>query len=340
LNVTGRLASPRPPETVNGMAPSPKQPNKHSKAAKSHCPAVGNSTASLQLNASDDAKPTLDLAGPAIRDDDQTSKARDKELASAELNESADARCIGMNAVSVADQSPVPLDDLSWAALTHPYVGPLLTAAQAVLEMFDDHIGLRDEDYLPVLEARRIRFGLSDGFVAAHVAVEAARLGCLEEADSNHQSEDWQFSSHLDALSDVETELGVGLRLLGRLALHGRELPMVIEANGSTIRSKDSGSAASVMTPQPVQVPSTPAVPLETSPEVIALTVAKFAKRWGYSKRYIETCLRHGLPIHGEGRGRRIPIAEGDEWVRLHRDPLARRASEAAKRHSAAKKRQ
>lgn len=314
------------------MAPSPKQPNKHSKAAKSHCQAVGNSTASLQLNASDDAKPALDLAGPAIRDGDQTSKARDEELACAELNESADARCIGMNAVSAADQSPLPLDNLSWAALTHPYVGPLLTAAQAVLEMFDGHIGLRDEDYLPVIEARRIRFGLTDGFVAAHVAVDAARLGSLGQVAPNNRSEDWQSPNNTVPLSRIDTELGAGLRLLGRLALNGQAPPIggqAVEVSGSTVpSSSDETSAASKVISQSMPVP------LETSPEVIALTVAKFAKRWGYSKRYIETCLRQGLPKCGEGRGRRIPIAEGDAWMWLHRDPLARRASEAAKRHS------
>jgi hypothetical protein len=67
----------------------------------------------------------------------------------------------------------------------------------------------------------------------------------------------------------------------------------------------------------------------------VALTVVNFAKRWNYSKRQIETYIRQGLPLVGQGRARRVAIAEGDAWMRTHADPTERRMREAARRHAA-----
>lgn len=259
--------------------------------------------------------------------------ATDREAnADLELNDKCGPRRNRVSATAAAYDYREPCDDLSWAPVTHPFAGPLLRAAQEVLEIFDGHMGLRDDEYLPVVAARRIVFGQKDGFVAAFDVSEARKLIRLGSISADDETQDGDIFGRPVLLSRIETELGAGLRLLGRLALNGQAPPIggqAVEVSRSTVpSSSDETSAASKVISQSMPVP------LETSLEVIALTVAKFAKRWGYSKRYIETCLRQGLPKCGEGRGRRIPIAEGDAWMRLHRDPLARRASEAAKRHS------
>jgi hypothetical protein len=67
--------------------------------------------------------------------------------------------------------------------------------------------------------------------------------------------------------------------------------------------------------------------------EVVAVSVVEFAVRWSYSKREIETRIRRGLPLVGEGRARRVPLTEGDAWMREQGEsPVIRRARAAARR--------
>jgi hypothetical protein len=47
----------------------------------------------------------------------------------------------------------------------------------------------------------------------------------------------------------------------------------------------------------------------------IYLAPAKFAIRLGVSRRLVFTWLSEGLPSLGSGRGRRIPVAEGERWL-------------------------
>jgi len=229
----------------------------------------------------------------------------------------------------------------------HPYAGPLLNAARAVLALYDDHIGIADEDALPVFEARRIVYGPTDGLVAVRIVEESRELS---QPYGRVGNVDGEVASSNGRLSRDETELGTGLRLLGRLLLDGQALPLgirTVEEDATTVQcSSDPEPGECVVTSQPVVVPrelhpntsvvaqQPVGVPRDVHPEIVALSVSKFAFRWDHCKRQIETYLRQGLPIHGEGRGRRIVIAEGDEWMRLYRDPLARRASQAAQRHA------
>lgn len=236
------------------------------------------------------------------------------------------------------------LADLFLAApvLRDPYSGPLLAAARTVLAIYDGDIGISDEHAQPVIEARRIIYGPTDGFVAAETLAEASRLKNLRVGSSEDHEEGSDETSRPHPMSVEDAELGAGLRLLGRLAIHGKALPTsghVTEANGSTVAcSNDTASAASVV-PPPVLVPPSPPTPAVTNPEVVALSVSKFAVRWDHCKRQIEKYIRQGLPKHGEGRQRRIVVAEGDEWMRLYRDPLARSALQTAQRHSRSRER-
>ncbi len=50
-------------------------------------------------------------------------------------------------------------------------------------------------------------------------------------------------------------------------------------------------------------------------PPAVYTTVAEFAMRCGFSKRHVENLIRQGLPIVGQGRGRRVPIAQADSWL-------------------------
>lgn len=256
--------------------------------------------------------------------------------ADSELNETSGPRCTGMSADAAADDIPELCDQLSLVPVTHPFAGPLLKAAQSVLNIYDGEFGISDEHYLPVIEARRILYGANDGFVVAHTASEARRLIQLGKIVTDEDGDGDIFRRPVP-LSSLENELGAGLRFLGQLVLNMRELPTkstIIETTGDSVMRP-----AQPVTEVGVVQPRTEPVPPVLNPEVVALTVAKFAGRWDYCKRQIETYIRHGLPIHGEGRERRILIAEGDEWMRLYRDPLARRASETAQRHATPKKR-
>ncbi len=54
---------------------------------------------------------------------------------------------------------------------SNSYAGPLLRAADEVLHMVDRFgVGVTDDQYDPFIEARRIRYGVTDGFVADHDA--------------------------------------------------------------------------------------------------------------------------------------------------------------------------
>jgi len=70
---------------------------------------------------------------------------------------------------------------------------------------------------------------------------------------------------------------------------------------------------------------------------VVALSVAEFAARWSFSKRQVETYIRQGLPLVGRGRARRVPLSEGDEWMRTHADGTERRMRDAARRHASSR---
>jgi hypothetical protein len=88
------------------------------------------------------------------------------------------------------------------------------------------------------------------------------------------------------------------------------------------LRFPSVGEMMQVLVPRPAeQAPMAP----------VALKVADFAKRWGFSKREIENRIRRGLPIVGEGRARRIVVAQGDAWMENHgesrRHELARKAA-------------
>lgn len=68
------------------------------------------------------------------------------------------------------DHNPYPVPVVANACdAGSPYVGPLLQAAQKVLQRVDDNdLGLGDSEYLPFIEARRIVHGANDTFVLGH----------------------------------------------------------------------------------------------------------------------------------------------------------------------------
>jgi len=41
----------------------------------------------------------------------------------------------------------------------------------------------------------------------------------------------------------------------------------------------------------------------------------EFAARWGFKRRVVYRLIQEGLPTTGEGKRRRIPVAEGDAWM-------------------------
>ncbi len=199
-----------------------------------------------------------------------------------ELSETSGPRCTGMSADTAADDIPELCDQLSLVPLKHPFAGPLLKAAQAVLEIFDGDLGINDENSLPVIEARRILYGADDGFVAAHTASEAKRLIRLGKIAANDDTQDGDIFGRTVPLSRIETELGAGLRLLGQLALNGRELPIsgqVIKAKGGSVAcSNDPVSLANVVAPQQAPVPALSSV---TGTEVIALSGPEIRRKVG-----------------------------------------------------------
>ena len=172
---------------------APKRLDRPSKTARSHIAATGislcsdNSAASLPLNASDNVKLALDLAlqNSKAKDDGQKVKPENRAAtADLEANITGPARCVNMGAISIADQSLVSRDELSWTPVTHPFAGPLLNAARTVLEMFDGDIGISDDQFWPVVEARRILYGPNDGFVAAF---DRHRCAAFTTSDTGNQ---------------------------------------------------------------------------------------------------------------------------------------------------------
>ncbi len=49
--------------------------------------------------------------------------------------------------------------------------------------------------------------------------------------------------------------------------------------------------------------------------EVVAMPPEEFAARWGFKRRVVYRLIQEGLPTTGEGKRRRIPVAEGDAWM-------------------------
>ncbi len=300
------------------MAPSRKQTNKLSKAAKSHFQAAGNSSANLpageEAKKSAEVKPVTGYADPASRDGDRTSETTDYAiLANPELNESGVARSIGMDSASGADQSQVPLDDLSRVVVTHPFAGPLLTAAQAVLEVFDGDIGIADNQFWPVVEARRILYGANDGFVAAF---DRDRSAAFTTSDIGNQpiiasTEAASFelggSAH-GGTSDIRKESF-------SISLSDPELEAGIRALGKLMRTSE---------------------PVEVNAPVVLDIGRKYMKMKEWGKRH-EVCLstvkywrRLGLPTNGiEGRGVRVKLPEADNWVHAGGPKLALAAAGA-----------
>lgn len=64
-------------------------------------------------------------------------------------------------------------------------------------------------------------------------------------------------------------------------------------------------------------VPAPPAQHREPPPAKW-LKLMEFANRWHMSRAALYDRLGEGLPSTGEGRRRRIPVAEGDAWMVAH----------------------
>ena len=78
--------------------------------------------------------------------------------------------------------------------------------------------------------------------------------------------------------------------------------------------------------------PASAAQPVLAEPP-IALKIKAFGDRWSISPRSVRYAIKRGLPVVGSGRATRIPVAEGDQWMRDHgEEPVVARAKSAARR--------
>lgn len=48
------------------------------------------------------------------------------------------------------------------------------------------------------------------------------------------------------------------------------------------------------------------------------MSLAQFMARWGISRSTLYTRIGEGLPVIGEGHGRRIKVVDGDDWMSKH----------------------
>jgi hypothetical protein len=63
----------------------------------------------------------------------------------------------------------------------------------------------------------------------------------------------------------------------------------------------------------PVAAVSTASAPPDTAP--LWLPIDEYAARTRYSKRSITQWISEGLPTVGEGKARRVIVAEADRWI-------------------------
>lgn len=252
----------------------------------------------------------------------------------AELKNASSMRCSDMSiGSSTCVQTDIPHPP--WFTEGGTDSRQLETAIATLRRVVSDDIGLDDEEFATFLAARRLMFGSSCGFVAAHDR-ELSALGTLQV-----QLAAFGIGEH-GGITQAEREFLLGIRLVGKfqLASLGTSLTLKDATNalcgsrGECVETTNEGGKPP--TPNNLSGAEIPTQPLSAphATEVVALSVAKFARRWDFGKRQIETYIRRGLPRCGEGKGRRIPIAEGDDWMRNHQDPLAKRAAAAARRHT------
>jgi hypothetical protein len=84
-----------------------------------------------------------------------------------------------------------------------------------------------------------------------------------------------------------------------------------------------------------IELTTPPASAPEPAPSEppVALAIKAFAMRWSLSERSIRYRIQQGLPVVGSGRATRIPVAEGDLWMRENgEDPAVKAAKKAARR--------
>jgi hypothetical protein len=101
----------------------------------------------------------------------------------------------------------------------------------------------------------------------------------------------------------------------------------VTDAAIASLRGKCAELGIELTTP-PASAPE----PAQSEPPV-ALKIDAFAKRWSISPRSVRYRIQQGLPVVGSGRSMRVPVEEGDLWMRDHgEEPVVARAKSAARR--------